>query len=181
MLSRFKKNLKIPGVDLLYKIGLNPNHVTIIGLFIAFIAVFQEYYLGLVLFTVSFLMDLFDGSLARKYKLSSKFGGVLDSVSDKIIEMLFIYFLVVKLSVQTMGVLSVGLSIMISYVKHRSSLSLSSFFDRGERIIFLLIIALFFNNKLSDVIFGFNLYNAMCVFAIIQLMVKVKNKFNEVD
>ena len=171
MLAKRKKALRIPGVDLLARLGVKPNHLTLLGLIIGVTAVFQEFTTGIILFSVAFLLDLLDGNLARRHELTTHFGGVLDSVIDKLVEVLFIYYLAVKFSVQTMGMLSIGLSILISYVKHRADLKIHSFFDRAERLIYLLLVALFLSD-LNQFILAFNVYNLLCLGAITQLMVK---------
>lgn len=173
MLAKKKKKLRIPGVKTLYKLGVKPNHLTITGLLIAVTAFFTPLSTGLILFSTAFFIDVLDGNLARNHKLTSKFGGVLDSTIDKIVEALFITYLGIQLGAQTQGMMAVGLSIMISYIKHRSGLSLTSFFDRGERLIFLLITTILLSNQAT---INFIIYNALCTLAIIQLMHKVRQR-----
>ncbi len=163
MISELKKKLKIPGITLLHKIGVKPNHLTITGLILAITALFTKPLTSIILFTASFIIDLMDGNLARRYKLTSKFGGVLDSVSDKIIETLFIYH-------YFNNAIAVGLSIIISYIKHRSRLKINSLFDRAQRMTYLLIaIILRIDNNLI-------IFNSLCIIAIIQLMIKTYEK-----
>ena len=39
--------------------------------------------LGIILYLLSFIGDLFDGMAARKFNQTSKFGGLLDMVTDR--------------------------------------------------------------------------------------------------
>jgi len=171
MLAKKKKKLKMPLVKLLYKLGVKPNHITIIGLSLAIIALFTPLGIALTLFATSFLLDVIDGNLARRYKLTTKFGGLLDSVSDKIVELLFIYYLSTLYNVTNLSIIAAGLSIMISYTKHRAGIKAHTIFDRAERLIFLLISTILFNNNMNIVLYGFI---ALCTIAITQVMVKAR-------
>jgi len=173
MLAKKKKSLYIPGVTVLYKLGVKPNHLTVIGLILAVIALFQPLVPALILFATAFVIDVLDGNLARKHNLKTVFGGFLDSVIDKTVEILFIFYIANLYGVQQLGMLAIGLSIMISYVKHRARLELHSFFDRAERLIFLLLFIIFFNNQ---AVIAFSVYNIFCSLAIIQLIVKVARR-----
>ena len=44
---------------------------------------FQMYWLAFILFTLAGISDFFDGWLAKKYKVVSKLGAVLDQIADK--------------------------------------------------------------------------------------------------
>ncbi len=46
---------------------------------------FQMYWLTFVLYVLAAASDFFDGWLARKYKVTSKIGGVLDHIGDKLL------------------------------------------------------------------------------------------------
>jgi len=59
------------------------------------IAIFEFFWLALVLFFIASITDYLDGLLARKYNLQSKFGEVIDPIADKIL----VIFLFVALSV----------------------------------------------------------------------------------
>lgn len=165
-----KKRIVLP-VSFLHKLGIKPNHLTVAGLILAITALFLPLIPALILFTASFILDVFDGNLARRFKLITKFGGILDSVCDKIVEVLFIYYMASSFNIGNLAILSAGLSILISYVKHRSGLKINSFFDRAQRLIFLLL------TPLSPVLI-FYLFNILCVFALIQLISKIYKLIN---
>jgi CDP-diacylglycerol--glycerol-3-phosphate 3-phosphatidyltransferase len=68
------------------------NRLTILRIFLAFICVFcilENTFFSLILAVIFFLIaaasDYFDGKLARRYKLVSDLGKLLDPVADKIL------------------------------------------------------------------------------------------------
>lgn len=62
-----------------------------------FIAVFSFYGYALVLFMLASSSDYFDGYLARKYKMESLHGAVLDPIADKIFTLFIILSLALSL------------------------------------------------------------------------------------
>ncbi len=46
---------------------------------------YQWYWVSFALFTIAGFTDLFDGILAKKYNVTSKIGGVLDHIGDKLL------------------------------------------------------------------------------------------------
>lgn len=81
------RGLAIPVASVLGRLGLTPNHLTVIGFAIAVVAGFAaalQLWLAaglLVLFGAAF--DLFDGALARATATTSRFGAFLDSTLDR--------------------------------------------------------------------------------------------------
>lgn len=74
---------------LLLKTNVTPTIITIIHVFIGIISAilfgFGEYYLTVIaalLFTLSYILDLADGEIARYKGVTSKFGGWLDHITD---------------------------------------------------------------------------------------------------
>lgn len=72
------------------RLGVTPNQVSTLALLFGFLcalAFSQRYFLagGLLLF-VSAVLDLVDGSVARKNHTESKFGAVFDWVADKYVD-----------------------------------------------------------------------------------------------
>lgn len=151
---------------------LRPNHITFSSLLAALVGLFMPFPAGLGFFALSFLLDVLDGRFARKKGLVTEFGGIFDSVSDKIVEVLFIYYLASKLGGGEQAVIAAGFSVMISYVKHRSGIRARSFFDRAQRLIFLLVFSLLFPFSFDLFIFTFNL---LCAVAILQLLIIIYN------
>lgn len=69
------------------RLGLTPNHLTLIGFGIAIVAAvaaWQESWLAAgVLVLVGAVFDLFDGALARATDRTSRLGAFMDSVADR--------------------------------------------------------------------------------------------------
>jgi phosphatidylglycerophosphate synthase len=69
------------------RLGLTPNHLTLIGFGIAIVAAaaaWQESWLAAgVLVLVGAVFDLFDGALARATGTTSRLGAFMDSVADR--------------------------------------------------------------------------------------------------
>jgi phosphatidylglycerophosphate synthase len=177
MLDKVKKKLKMPLITTLYKAGVKPNHLTILGLVVALIAMTQSLYIGVALFVASFIIDVMDGNLARKHKLATKFGGVLDSVVDKTVEILFIYYLSYTLNVGNIAVLAAGLSVMVSYVKHRAGgMMFSTFFNRAERMLFLSLASVLLPGFIEQT---FIIFTILCGVVLIQLLAQVKSNYEK--
>ena len=74
-----------PLAGTLYRIGIKPNHVTILALFFGILSSFfiakSEFILGAILLAFSGFLDLLDGALARNTGTVTGFGGILDSVA----------------------------------------------------------------------------------------------------
>lgn len=73
----------------LYKrLGFTPNGLTTLGLAFGLLAVycvFRKYYvIGALLWFGAYYYDCADGKLARKYKMTSKFGDLYDHFSDMV-------------------------------------------------------------------------------------------------
>lgn len=69
------------------KIGITPNQITLLTLFLRSVAIYNMYYkinfnLIFSLFLISWFTDALDGIVARKYKMHSYIGSILDSVVD---------------------------------------------------------------------------------------------------
>ena len=63
-----------------------------------FVTIFDLYELALLLFILASISDYWDGFLARKYKLESMVGEILDPIADKILAMFLILALCIELS-----------------------------------------------------------------------------------
>lgn len=65
------------------------NSLSAFRIFVAFAIIplflFQMHWIVFTLFTLAALSDFFDGYLARKYNATSKIGGVLDHIGDKLL------------------------------------------------------------------------------------------------
>jgi phosphatidylglycerophosphate synthase len=113
------------------RIGLTPNGLTLIGFAIttagAILVGLQLWVVGGFVVFVGGVFDMFDGTLARATGQASKFGAFMDSVFDKLGEI--IVFLGVLAGLQGAGAADVpilvaagamGASIMVSYARAKS-------------------------------------------------------------
>ena len=87
-------------IPILYKYNISPNCITIIGVIIGLLS---SYYLyngeiinAFILIIISAFLDCLDGHYARKYKLQSKLGYILDTGGDILKFIVLIYVLYVK-------------------------------------------------------------------------------------
>ena len=77
-----------------------PNILTIIRFllipFIIFSVIAGNYILAFILFTISGITDIADGFIARKYKLISNFGKLMDPLADKLTQISMLTILVIN-------------------------------------------------------------------------------------
>ncbi len=139
-------------VPLLMKLGLEPNHLSILGLVFSVVAgiffAFSPFWGG-VFTLLSGLMDTLDGSLARSLGKTKKAGAFLDSVLDRYTELIIFlgiwtYFYRLNYRVPLVSVLIILIlfgSLMVSYTRARAEglgeQCIVGVFQRGERIILL--------------------------------------------
>jgi archaetidylinositol phosphate synthase len=158
MLNNFRESLK-PHLEKLGKsfasTGLSPNFWTLVGLGFAFLAAvaygmnlqYPNYsmIIGGVLLLVSGFFDVVDGQVARYTKKTSKKGGFLDSVFDKIAEVaIFLGILIGNFTEPYLVFLAITMSLLVSYSRSRAeSLGVKlQGIGIGERAERLLVIAL---------------------------------------
>ena len=140
------------------KVGLSPNLVTVLG-FVFTLAAFLFYARGLRFaweqagaFSTLLLagyFDALDGALARRYRLVSKFGGILDSVLDRLGE-LFLYsgLAIGNLVDFRLALWALSASFMVSYLRARAEASGIvmkgvGIAERPERLLILIVSTLF--------------------------------------
>ncbi len=142
---------------LFHRVGFSPNSLTLMGFLLA-LAAGALYWGGLsswewigavlVLLIASFF-DAVDGAMARKYGKISKFGGVLDSVLDRIGEIALYSGLLAGSLVQPwIGMWALSAALMVSYVRARVSvegvtLKGVGIAERPERLLILIVATLF--------------------------------------
>ena len=78
-----------------------PNMITIISIFFSILCIYNLHtnnynYAGIYLL-LSYFFDCFDGFYARKYKMETEFGDLLDHYSDYIFYLFLYYFLFFKI------------------------------------------------------------------------------------
>ncbi len=150
-----------PLVKVFGKLGITPNHVTLMGLVLNIVGAFyllhsfemgtmeygqQLFGFGIILGFAG-LMDSMDGRLARLYQMHSVFGAYYDSVIDRYSEFIMfiamaVYFAHFDLQIGLIAVLFATMgSLMVSYNRSRAeSLGVDcnvGLMQRPERIVFL--------------------------------------------
>jgi phosphatidylserine synthase len=84
--------------------NIHPNYLTIFGLILNFGILYiflnptedniKNIVIIFTLLLLRWLADILDGNVARKYKKSSKIGGTLDTISDQMLIIFCIYYIV---------------------------------------------------------------------------------------
>lgn len=122
----FYRKFSKPTARLFYKLGFEPNQVTILsfilGIFSAIFLSQSMFIIGLVILFVSEVLDCVDGDLARMKKKVSKKGEFLDSFLDRIVEIFLFYGLIFTNPSQLMliGSLALILSLLVTYVRSKA-------------------------------------------------------------
>ena len=129
-----------------YSWGFTPNMLTPVGLtfgvaagaFFALRAVPFAFVLGFL----SVFFDVLDGTLARKFRLESKFGLVFDSVSDRVCEFAVVIGALIGGIIQPLGVVAIigstSLLALRALSYKRGFKTDFVCFGRFERLVFIL-------------------------------------------
>jgi CDP-diacylglycerol--glycerol-3-phosphate 3-phosphatidyltransferase len=124
------RNLAVPIALAFGRIGLTPNHLTLIGFGIALVAAFAAargaWIPAALLVIVGGVFDLLDGALARATNRVSRVGAFLDSVFDRAGEA--VLFIGIAIACVTAGfnagsilaITAMAASFMVSYVRAKS-------------------------------------------------------------
>jgi len=136
----------------LHSLGLSPFSLTLLGLVCAFLSGILYYVLAIrpwiswvaaILLLLSGLFDALDGAMARVYGQVTRFGGVIDSVFDRIGEVLVYSGIILGgLSSLFWGLVALVTSLMVSYVRSRAEAEGAKMegigiAERPERIVIL--------------------------------------------
>ena len=107
--DRKLSNLILHTLPFWYSIGFTPNGLTTLGLIssIMFFVYFNKsnLLLTLVFLVLRWYFDYADGMLARKYKLTSKFGDYYDHITDWIFYFGLIYTIYIKSNMKSIHIL----------------------------------------------------------------------------
>jgi CDP-diacylglycerol--glycerol-3-phosphate 3-phosphatidyltransferase len=158
-LMRIKfKGIIDPIANFLNKLGLKPNMITIFGLIGHFIAAivlgFGEIMWGGIILLIFAPIDALDGTMARLRNEPTRFGGFVDSVTDRFSELIVFAGLLYYFALEnnTLAIMLVFFaasgSIMVSYTRARAEAldyeAKVGLMTRLERLI-ILIPCLIFN------------------------------------
>ncbi|MEM0351123.1 MAG: CDP-alcohol phosphatidyltransferase family protein [Archaeoglobaceae archaeon] len=149
MLSKFKPlltELLRPMANVLGKF-LKPNQITILGLFLGFLAFFlivqREIFIAAIFVLLSGIFDFLDGIVARTQKLVTDFGGFLDSVVDRYVDILILIALGIYGIDWLLIAIAMSGALMVSYTRARAEKIIErcdvGIAERGERMIFLFL------------------------------------------
>ncbi len=147
MLSRIRQ--KFSGLlEILSKpfINLNPNHITLLGLFFSFLTFLSLYYkniiLSIIFLSISSLMDAVDGFVARLKKKTSKFGSFLDSNVDRLSDALILLGIGFYINNLLLSYIALIFFFMVSYSRAKAEIFLKRFdigiAERAERLLIIL-------------------------------------------
>ncbi len=127
MLSQLKKyttRLLDPLTNLLCSAGVRPNHITFLGLLTGFAAsaliALSKPLLGACVILLSGFMDMLDGALARNCGKVSAFGGFLDSVFDRYVDVAIFTALGIYTGKWIIAVLAMSGALLVSYTRARA-------------------------------------------------------------
>ncbi len=122
--------VELPVARGLARLGVSPNAVTFAGLAGAGISAYLIseglFWAGGVVMLLAGILDLFDGALARATGQDSDFGALLDSVIDRVSEIVVLLGLLLfytrngSVEGSVLVYLAAGGSIMVSYLRARS-------------------------------------------------------------
>ncbi|MCE5258887.1 MAG: CDP-alcohol phosphatidyltransferase family protein [Chloroflexi bacterium] len=152
-LRKVTKGILQPVARFLGKLGISPNAITIFGcllnICIAVVIAEGHLRLGGILLLPAFLLDAFDGAVAREMNHVTKFGAFLDSCLDRVSESVVYvalawWFMSIGGREQiTLAFLSAIGSMMVSYTRARSEgIGIEckvGYFSRVERGLLMII------------------------------------------
>ena len=125
MLNRLRPQVKMFLDPIAKRIRINPNILTIIGLLVSFLSAYMfatdKLLIGGLLIAVSGFVDMLDGAVARNNYQTTKFGGVLDSTSDRFADAFILIGIIYGGYVNWIyGILALHASLTVSYVRARA-------------------------------------------------------------
>jgi archaetidylinositol phosphate synthase len=140
-----------------HKAGLSPNSLTVLGFLLSVVASTLywgglsgwEWAAAILVLLVGSFFDAVDGAMARKYARVSRFGGVLDSVLDRLGEIALYSGLIAGSLIQPwIGIWALSAALMVSYVRARVSaegvtLKGIGIAERPERLLILILATVF--------------------------------------
>ena len=137
---------------LLHRLGLTPNHVSILGLVLALLSAvtywqWQLHPLLLIvaplLMLASGLLDALDGAIARIYGEATKFGGFFDSLLDRYADAVILCGIILGgLTEMSWGLAALMGSLLVSYARARAEaagvkMESVGLAERAERIVII--------------------------------------------
>lgn len=155
------------------KIEINPNIITMVGLFISIFAgvLFASGNLvaGAVFIIISGFCDMIDGAIARSQNRRTKFGGFLDSTCDRFADAAILLGIAYGGFVDPiLGALAIHASLTVSYVRSRAeqegikcSVGIA---ERAERLLIIIV------GSLLAAIFGGSHTIMLCTIVLLTVL-----------
>lgn len=188
MLNNIRESITplIDKVGLLFaKTGISPTGWSIIGLFfalfsgIAFSKIWLDVFFGGIFLLISGFFDIVDGSVARVTNKITKRGAFLDSVFDRVSEIL-VYggLLVGGIGEPVIIFAALGSSLMVSYIRTKGeSLNVNvsgiGIGERAERIFILSILSI-----MGYPYYGVSIILILATLTFFQRMIFISKKLN---
>ena len=137
---------------LLHRLGLTPNHVSILGLVLALLSAVTYWQwqlhpllliLAPLLMLASGLLDALDGAIARIYGEATKFGGFFDSLLDRYADAVILCGIILGgLTEMSWGLAALMGSLLVSYARARAEaagvkMESVGLAERAERIVII--------------------------------------------
>lgn len=141
---------------LIHRLGLTPNHVSILGIILALLSAVTYWQWNLhpfllilapLLMLASGLLDALDGAIARLYGEATTFGGFFDSLLDRYADAVVLCGIMLGgLTQLTWGLAALMGSLMVSYARARAEaagvkMESVGLAERAERIVILALIS----------------------------------------
>lgn len=148
MLNRLRPQVKLVLDPIAKKIRINPNILTVLGLLISIISAYMfatgNLLMGGLLIALSGFVDMLDGAVARNNYQTTKFGGLLDSTSDRFADAFIIIGIIYGGYVNWIfGILALHASLTVSYVRARAESEgikcNVGIAERAERLVIIMI------------------------------------------
>jgi len=148
MLNRLRPQVKLVLDPIAKKIRINPNILTVLGLLISIISAYMfatgNLLMGGLLIALSGFIDMLDGAVARNNYQTTKFGGLLDSTSDRFADAFIIIGIIYGGYVNWIfGILALHASLTVSYVRARAESEgikcNVGIAERAERLVIIMI------------------------------------------
>lgn len=149
--------------------GITPNQLTLLGLALSFLAclvllITKNQILFFILILLFGMVDVLDGVVARLTQKTSKFGGYLDAMCDRYVEIASLFSMAVITGYWALSFWVICGSLLTSYAKARAAMEVSisnlewpDFMERGERCIIFLL-GVLASGLWQGQVFGHDLY-----------------------
>ncbi|MEM0005706.1 MAG: CDP-alcohol phosphatidyltransferase family protein [Ignisphaera sp.] len=162
MLTRLRSNANriiIRVARICLRLNISPSLITLSGLILSIFAIpcaiFKNYILLFLVIVLTSFMDIVDGATARLGGKITAFGGILDSVCDRIEEFSFLISLYFTGMSAPLVLIAITISYTISYLRALGEIrgikmEGIGLLERGERLILIagtVLLLLLFNGK----------------------------------